>query len=110
MTEQVAPQLTEEEAQQVTMMRQSLLTSVFQQYNQLTKMIRSLPIPAEIPGIFKGLSYLEDGMLWIKEVLIACPIQIPAAPEKKDEAAPSSENEPKQPELLEGSIEPDNLV
>src|SRR6476661_2348802 len=94
------PEKTPEETQHATqliMVRQSLLASLFQQYNTLTQMIRTLPIPAEIPGIFKGLSYLEDGMLWIKEVLIACPIEF-AASEKKDVETPVVESEEKPQE------------
>lgn len=95
--------MNEQEAQQVAMIRQSLLNSLFQQYDTLTKMIRSLPIPTEMPGIFKGLSYLEDGMLWIKEVLIACPLQLTAS-EKKDEELPLEENETSPQEQQEELI------
>ena|SRR6476646_8852085 len=101
------PEKTPEETQHATqliMVRQSLLASLFQQYNTLTQMIRTLPIPAEIPGIFKGLSYLEDGMLWIKEVLLVCPIEIPVSDKKDDAEAPPVNDEIIPPTSKEESI------
>ena len=77
------PSSTEAEQQEkLNLIRQTFINEAFQHYMTLVTYLKSLPIPQQIFGFQKSLSYIDDGMLWVKEVLNACPIILPSsAPE-----------------------------
>ncbi len=78
---------TEQEA----LIRQSLINSVFQKYNEIRQLASNLPFDPQIVGLGKGLSYIDDGVLWIKEVIMSAPLQLGSrVPETQPE--PVAEN------------------
>lgn len=82
----------EDQQAQLNVIRQSLLNSAFQHFNQLIGFLKSLPIPQQIIGIQKGYSYFDDGMVWIKEVLNNCPIVLPQPKNNETELKIVEEN------------------
>jgi hypothetical protein len=88
------------EQDQLNAIRQSLINTLMGHYTNLTSFIKNLPIHQQLPGLLKGLSYIDDGLLWAKEVLLAAPLIFP---EKKEENTPDvkpTETAPKQQENL----------
>lgn len=61
---------------QMQMVRTSLLNSVFVKYNELRNVVSTLPIDPQTHGILKGLSYLDDGLVWLKESILNAPIEL----------------------------------
>lgn len=68
--------MSEQQSPQMQMIRTSLLNSVFAKYNELRTTISALPIDQQTIGILKGLSYLDDGIVWLKEVILNSDIQL----------------------------------
>jgi len=60
--------------EQEVLIRQSLINSVFAKYLELRDVITKLPYDPQNIGLGKGLSYLDDGLLWIKEVVMSAPL------------------------------------
>ena len=62
--------------QQTQMIRQSLINSISQKYTELYHMIATLPVSIDTVQIQKGLSYLDDGMIWIEKAINILPLEL----------------------------------
>jgi len=60
--------------EQTALIRQSLVNSVFAKYKELRGIITTLPYDQANPGLLRGAGYLDDAILWIKEVVMAAPL------------------------------------
>lgn len=73
-------------AQQLKAIRDSLINTSFQHYNQLIAFLKSLPIPQQQPGMHQAYIMIDSGILWIKEMLTVSPLILgsptPPAPEE----------------------------
>ena len=78
---------------QETLVRESLLNSVFKQYQLLREMITALPIDQAAVPVIKGLSYMEDGAVWIKEAILHGALHL-VQPENEVPPPPSEEELP----------------
>ena len=81
----------EQTSPQMQMIRQSLLNSVFQKFNELRGAIAALPINQQNIGIGKSLSFFDDGIVWAKEVILNAPIELKKTEEPVAEIPLSSE-------------------
>lgn len=80
------------------LVRNSLLNTVFEPFLLLRNTIAKLPVDQNTMGVQKSLSYLDDGIIWIKEVILNSPLII-TEPKKTGEC-----EEPMQ----ETVVEPEN--
>ncbi len=78
MTDTTTPEVSKEEHLQVVQaLRQTLTNTAFQHYHALIQYLKSLPIPQAIPGMQHAYLSIDTGMLWIKDLLLTCPIILP---------------------------------
>lgn len=70
--------------EQMNTIRQSLLNTVFADYNKLIATLKSMPINKESPLLFKSLSYIDDGILWAKEMILTMEILLGETPPEAD--------------------------
>jgi hypothetical protein len=68
--------MSEQQSPQIQLVRSSLLNAVFAKFNELRNTVATLPIDPSTHGILKGLSYLDDGILWLKEAILNAPIEL----------------------------------
>ena len=91
--------------EQNNLIRQSLLNSVFTLYTELTKTIKTLPFDPNTPGLLKVVSFIDDGIVWAKEVILNSPLVMKTETvkpiESVPEVPPSKPVEPPAPSLPE---------
>jgi hypothetical protein len=87
--------------QQEQMIRNSLWNSVFADYSKLIQTIKTLPYDQNIPGFQKSLSFIDDGIVWAKEVIMSSPVLLKSQEQQPQpevqEPAPTNET-PATPE------------
>ena len=66
--------------QQESLIRNSLWNTVFADYNKLIHTIKTLPYDLTNPNIHKACSYIDDGVVWAKEVVMNSPLILNNAP------------------------------
>lgn len=54
---------------QENLIRHSLWNSVHVEYNNLIQTIKNLPYDKNNHALLKSLNYIDDGIIWIKEVI-----------------------------------------
>jgi hypothetical protein len=77
---------------QEKLIRESLSNSVFVKYTDLQNTLKSLPFDPMTPGLFKAISYIDDGIVWAKEVIFNSPLVLGEA--KAEEVPTPLANDP----------------
>lgn len=91
---------------QIQHVRNALVQNIFGQYYQFINALKLLPVQQQLPGMLRAYGHIDDGMLWIKEIVNTAPlvfapptsVPVEEKPETKaEEPAPSVET-PSTPE------------
>lgn len=81
---------------QIQQVRNALVQNIFQQYYQFINALKILPVQQQLPGMLRAYGHIDDGMLWVKEIINTAPLVFapPSAPteEKKEEPAKAPED------------------
>lgn len=94
--------------EQLQIIRQSLIETIFKSYHELIKKLQQLPINQVLPIIQKAYLEIDCSMLVFKEILIATPLSFTAVPPKKNqekkEEAQEIQEESKEKEQAESQM------
>ncbi len=59
---------------QIQQLRNGLIQNIFQQYYQFINALRILPVQQQLPGMLRAYGHIDDGMLWVKEIINTAPL------------------------------------
>jgi len=85
--------------EQSALVRQSLLNTVFEAYANLGKILKTLPFDPNTTGLHRALLYIDDGIVWAKEVILNAPL-VEKIPEPKCDDGLEETIPPPRPETI----------
>jgi hypothetical protein len=68
----------------IDLIRNTLLTSVFQHYHAFVNCLKQLPILQQLPLLQKAYMDIDTGIILVKEILMTSPLLFPPKEEKKE--------------------------
>jgi len=75
--------------EQETLIRQSLLNTIFTKYNDLVKALKDMPFDPTTNGLLKSISFIDDGIVWAKEIIMTAPLVLGS--QNKEESKPDEQ-------------------
>lgn len=80
--------------EQIQLVRESLIQSIFKDYHELIGKLKKLPIQHALPLVTKAYLDIDCAMLVFKEILSSGLLMFAQAPEKKEEPNENNEEKP----------------